>query len=427
MAIRAVVALGFLALIVMLLFLDWNIVVENGLKDYALFQSFYAATTAQIAGQAWTENLFWYLALGLVLLIALVYLYVNLTQSLGLNLLEYIEKTDFKDKIGTLSQFEDEMEQLHKAVPDTMKVIVFIDDLDCCKGAVLGEIIEALQLAAVSKSCIFVLGMDLTIVANVIKSERGELAHSVDVAATAMEHGSGYKFLEKIIQARLSLPTVAESAIEHFIEQSMRQDADDDETMVQDEDPATDGMAVAGFRPADEKVAAGQPLRAMRKILGRLPAEKTPKDSDELVSTAKYYGSRHFRNPRRLKRFINGLRLQSYLTAATRPDLYDLDRLARFLVLAEKWPGLIDYILTRRASFKLSDTRAIGGRSSDPQIAAVQKLDDMSKIEHERLSELLAGRHGDDHLTYEQIRELADWYGFSYYAGLNSPTNAPAP
>ena len=84
-------------------------------QENKLFGAFYKATTELPGG------LFWYLPLVLAGLLGLIYLYVTFTKTLGLNLLEYVEKTDFKDKIGTLSQFEDEMRRLSDAVPENLK------------------------------------------------------------------------------------------------------------------------------------------------------------------------------------------------------------------------------------------------------------------------------------------------------------------
>ena len=61
-------------------------------------------------------------------------------------------------------------------------------------------------------------------------------------------------------------------------------------------------------------------------------------NESELTELIKSYGSRHFTNPRRLKRFINSFRLQFYLASiADVPS--SPESLMRFVVLAEKYPS----------------------------------------------------------------------------------------
>ena len=401
--LRVIVALIFLSLVATAAFMDWSVVREALLADQKILKAFYTAASAQASGYLW------YLSLGLVLLLAVVYAYVTLSNKLGLNLLEYVEKTDFKDKIGTLSQFEHEMLKLREAVPDDLKVVVFIDDLDRCKGKVLGEIIEALQLAEVSHTCIFVMGMDMHIVANAIETERAELALSAGGAAR-MEHGSGYKFLEKIIQARLTLPVQGPEEMERLVAEAMARDTDSVPRLpaqsISPEPTAGASTDQGALRIVDQ-------VRKTIGLSGR-EARETPSDSDAVIATAKVYGSRHFGNPRRLKRFINGFRLQTYLSAAVRPEATHIDRLARFLVMAEKWPAIVDYMLERG----LGSTALQHEEAEGTAPIMIDEIGQLAKDEREKLLELLDGTDRGDPLTADEWRDLADWYGFGYYRGI---------
>lgn len=354
-----------------------------------------------------------YALIVLFALLALLYGYITFAKKLGLNLLEYVEKTDFKDKIGTLSQFEDEMRRLADAVPENLKVIVFIDDLDRCKGKVLGEIIEALQLADVSRTCIFVMGMDMQIVAHAIESERKELTASAGNVAN-MEHGSGYKFLEKIIQARLALPSHSTDEMKDLVASAMeRQSAAAGEAS----DRNSGGYSVP-------KIPIGETARFLRTAWSRSNAPAAPHhDSNDLIRAAEHYGSRHFRNPRRLKRFINTFRLQTYLANSVRHGAVDLDHLARFLVLVEKWPAVLDYMLKRNANgefWRQSIFKSKGNHASENTEDIAQGLESLPDEVHQKLVELLEGPGGNDPLGLAEIRDLADWCGFAYYRGITA-------
>jgi len=135
-------------------------------------------------------------------------LHQRVVKHFNLDLLEYLKDTDFRDKIGTLAQFEKEMDELNKCIPDNSKVVIFLDDLDRCKPNILWEIIEALQLLNVSKKCIFILGMDMRIVVRTINKYYRDMNPDVRFAESedgqTFQHCRAYQFLEKIIQTRTS-------------------------------------------------------------------------------------------------------------------------------------------------------------------------------------------------------------------------------
>lgn len=421
LGIRGLVALAFLFLIGALLLLDWSsleIALFTGKSADPLLKAIHTAATQGQGWSSWLGGGFLYLAWAAALLLGLTYLYVSFTKKLGLNLLEYIEKTDFKDKIGTLSQFEGEMKRLSESVPANLKIVVFIDDLDRCKGPVLGEIVEALQLADVSRTCIFILGMDLHIVANVIEGERKELAHSVGTSERGLEHGSGYKFLEKVIQARLSLPAYGKDGLEELVGRAMSAPVLDEpllENKPREEDQET---------PRNVGAIAQAVGRALRLTTRDPPASFT--DSEAVVETAKYYGSRHFENPRRVKRFINGFRLQAYLAPTGPAGVRNIDRLARFLVLSEKWPAALDHFLQSPNNLERwlnpNDNDLTLRESPERELhdLARQGLREGQSTDFKRLRELLKGRNGEDIFDHDTLVAFADWYGFCFYRGLNS-------
>ncbi len=422
LVVRVLVAVLFLSLLGLVFFLDWTLVGAALKEDYLLLHAVFEMLTK--SDETGVAGGFRYLAFALFFILAVAALYIGFANKLGLNLLDYLEKTDFKDKIGTLSQFEDEMRRLSAAVPGNMKVVVFVDDLDRCKGPVLGEIVEALQLADVSESCIFVLGMDLNIVANVIETERQELAKSVDSGNGKLEHGSGYKFLEKIIQARLSLPDYGPVEMGQLIAKAMAPDRPVTATVATTSlEVRKDGATVlAGAKEAGvvetvmDTVGALNPFRAEEHI----------QDSSLVVQTATHFGSRHFQNPRRLKRFINGFRLQAYLAASSGPESAgNINRLARLLVLAEKWPALLEQAVSDeealaacQAFLRGEDPQPGGLKGSLQTHVEVFELRSLSDPDRLRLAELLLGPDGGDPFGFKDLKELAEWYGFCYYPGL---------
>ncbi|NNE64912.1 MAG: hypothetical protein HKN34_12570, partial [Gammaproteobacteria bacterium] len=321
-----------------------------------------------------------------------------------------LKETHFRDKIGTLSEFEDEMRILNDSIPPNLKNVVFIDDLDRCKPQILSEIIEALQLLEVSRKCIYILGMDMHIVVKTIESEYAKLNPEVNSSLNSnnpLEHGAGYRFLEKIIQARLSIPS--------FDVDAMSRLAGSLSSQPDKEDPTEHPSSQPGMSAQLEQV----------KAKNELPAEtEAPRDSPEVAALIERYGARYFRNPRRLKRWVNSFRIHVYLAMADKIDV-SAEHLARFLVLCEKWPGLVAMFLAHPQLFEAW----LGG---EPEIESFREAvnssdlfsfqDAIETLQQDSVISLFKGDSSVDEgdssvgmIKADELRLLCDWYDFRFY------------
>jgi hypothetical protein len=140
-------------------------------------------------------------------------------QRFNLDLVQYLKTAATPRTIATLRQFEGQLQLLAESKPDHLKVVVFVDDLDRCEPEILWEMIVAQQLAVVSSKCIFVLGMDLDIVARTLSDRLAKHSQEPVERADAFDHGRGYRFLEKIIQTRISIPAYGPEQIQASFEQ----------------------------------------------------------------------------------------------------------------------------------------------------------------------------------------------------------------
>ena len=346
--------------------------------------------------------------------------YTRLTDMFGDTLLSFLKKTDYSDKIGALALFESEMRDLNAAIPDTLKIIVFIDDLDRCKPKILGQIIEAMQLLEVSRKCIFILGMDLGIVVRTVetkmKDENPEITFGTSVGDTSdpdgmaalgsgSNHGYGYRFLEKIIQLRLSVPSYDAGDMAQLASSLSGDVATPEETQAQvsqtQESQSEDPKSGAN-RPAGDD---GPGRDAPDRPASTAHEEDLPSDSPEVQAAIAEYGSRYFRNPRRLKRFVNALRLHIYLARVDNLNL-SVNEIARFLVLAEQWPGLVEELRTKPKHLaEFHDTVA---KSSKNSLATAIRSN----------SELTALISGDDDLgplDQDTLERLCRWTDFQIY------------
>ena len=334
--------------------------------------------------------------------------HLQVVKKFNQGLLAHLRETSFRDKIGTLAEFEDEMAILNQSMPTNLKVVVFVDDLDRCKPAILSELIEALQLLEVSRKCIYVLGMDLRVVARTVRKEYAKLNPEVGAAAVldrnelaGLQHGPGYRFLEKIIQARVSVPGYDEDRMRAFAASLGAAAASDEpDHSVADRGGTASNDGVADQSPASSPDANGASV---------------PRDSPEMLAAIETYGGRHFRNPRRLKRWLNGFRLHAYLSRGLE-DPPGVDRLARFLVLSEKWPRLVEWLY--RHPKALDDwlrepvelPKLIDRPGTDELIPLLDRALALPEV-----GALLHGKQPGQAINGDWLVRMCDWYGFQYY------------
>ncbi len=413
LGIRVLIAVALLILIVGLMLGDDSTTnLGDALPENSLLKYAYERLSVGALGAV---------AQGIALLFVCLYLYTSVADRLNLGLLKYLQQTERQDKARTLVQFESEMRRLNSAMPEDLKVVIFIDDLDRCRSEILWEMIEALQLLEVSRRCIFIIGMDVNIVARTIEESRPDLSYAVMTdAESPLEHGGGYKFLEKIIQVRVGLPAYGKAELSGLVSHAFSAGPEADVMTAVADRPIAAVDVPTKNGPGDDSqglvqkasAAVGRLYEAGRTLLGG-GRETVLVDSDEIKQAAQDYGAACFGNPRRLKRFINSYRLYAYLAPNLPPA-----RIARFLVLAEKWPALLNYLLREPSLLP-----GLQGQD-DKYWSIVEKLAQDLTAGQGRISEdnrseirnLLTGNDGTDPFTADELRVLSAWYDFRYYA-----------
>jgi hypothetical protein len=328
-------------------------------------------------------------------------LYTKVIRVFNIDLLDYLKTTNFKNKIGTLTQFEKEMNLLNACMPkkSKLKVVIFVDDLDRCNPAVLWEVIEALQLLAVSKRTIFILGMDLKIVANTINVNYPKLSQELTEFDGTLQHGWGYRFLEKVIQTRLSVPAYGLAQLNNLVLQTLGTEE------VSDIVPLDNNEQVIIKNHEPEAFASTD------------SSKEIPRDSYEVVETVSQYGPDYFKNPRRLKRFINNFRLHAYLANMT-GFAVSLDRLARFLILIEKWPGLVEFFRTNPRMYQIWQEKKSIPEQPDTKSDKMLLIENaVSLLRNPSIVKLFMSNKANqkDTLNYNELDDLCNWYGFRYY------------
>ncbi|MCK9630034.1 MAG: P-loop NTPase fold protein [Methanoregula sp.] len=92
-------------------------------------------------------------------------------------------------------------------------LVIFIDDLDRCPPKDITTILESVNLFFDQKGCIFIFGMDLTLISDAIEKHY-----------SAYPGFSGKNYIEKLIQLQFNLPEIRDENIKAFFESGISED-----------------------------------------------------------------------------------------------------------------------------------------------------------------------------------------------------------
>jgi hypothetical protein len=272
---------------------------------------------------------------------------------------------------------------------DKQALAVFVDDLDRCGSRHIVEVIEAVNQifnASNDRKCVFILGMDRQAVAANITAAYKEALEFLD-GADSSKSDYGSRFLSKIVQMSVAIPTPGPGAMRDLLAQitgSGPLPEDQDRVappeivdkvaqMLRDRSPANPSD-VRRYRSDLERevadlgsaraVGPGQDrLAQLAEDLARIPqsargvvadraeqivrGERFTADSDD-VRGAEFEALEFLeRNPRQLKRFDNPFRLQRHVANGSPNAARDFRRdqlvaLAKWVAIRLRWPRLAD-------------------------------------------------------------------------------------
>ncbi len=119
-----------------------------------------------------------------------------------------------RDRVQFLKDFQNRFGELvQKRIPEGMRFVVFIDDLDRCLPEKAIEVLEAIKLFLDAERCVFMVGVERRII------EQGIKVKYRSFAVEGGEEGipiSGDEYLEKIVQVPFHLPPLEEGNIAEF-------------------------------------------------------------------------------------------------------------------------------------------------------------------------------------------------------------------
>jgi hypothetical protein len=275
----------------------------------------------------------------------------------------------YEGRLGLLYLIQTDMRRVLDLVATKNRpVVVFVDDLDRCSPSTVAQVIEAINLflAGQFPNCVFVVAMEPEMVAAHIEVAYGPLVDTLAGDDYWGEAGRlGWRFLDKIVQLPVSLPSLRPDQAGHFLGTALvgstgrtslaraAQEVDAAtagriEEAIQQRQPSLQDISEAAAS-AQEQIAGDDPAAtglspeaqlAMRRELRR----HLRPDNPEVQRIVKAVAGRLTANPREIKRFVNVFRFYAVIrqerVAAGLPAPDTLAEIAKLAVLAVRWPHL---------------------------------------------------------------------------------------
>jgi hypothetical protein len=291
---------------------------------------------------------------------------------LKIDVKRYLRAPDYQSRIAFIESFHRDFEKMLLAyVGKERKVFVFIDDLDRCAVPKAADIMQAMNLLISDRAnVIFILGLDRDKIAASLAVKFKEVlpfltADSKDTPAKevdprrALEYGTS--FLEKFIQVSFALPQPTPDDVRTFVRNvlGVRGEAKADAPAPQPEKPAAEAEDEDEQRQIHDAV---EQLQLIERVVSR-DSERIQKIIEELAPALEF-------NPRRVKQFINALRLRTFIATTTGKldhtsgkRSVTIEKIAKYVALTLRYPRLVADLEAEPLLLNELQTVAHGGQA----------------------------------------------------------------
>lgn len=303
----------------------------------------WAVVGAQFAGSFFALRVFW-MKFGKAL-----------GNPLELDLSNYIENPAYEDRLSFLQRLHSDLALVLDAYTGTSPVYVFIDDLDRCETPKSAELMQGLNLMTESDSrLIFVLGMDRDKVASAFAAKHKDIVKYLPSSSKTHEENEslrgleyGHSFIEKFVQVPFRIPRPQTADIAHFVAAMTGTAAPTTGSVTAPVSQGSVGLTTpsrSGSAEPTPSSKAASTSGAGHPSPQRLDAPLV--DTPLVAEMLKMVAPSMDYNPRRLKQFLNLLRLALYVGRET--DLFENnaafeytitpEQLAKFTAISIRWP-----------------------------------------------------------------------------------------
>jgi KAP family P-loop domain len=276
----------------------------------------------------------------------------------------YVQQPDYTGKLGYLHLVEEDMVRaLELLTPDDQPAVIFIDDLDRCSPAKVGEVIEAVNLflAGDYPNCAFVIGIDAEVVAASMEVVHEQIIQKLDDRRGEL----GWRFMDKFVQLPFVIPRLHPDQREAFLRGLFSIPGEEEEVELVAEAEKLTSEARSGSQDVDELARRAGELAPR---LAKFAPEKARALGEEVVSA----GARSFSdskpeviqaladqlrylsdNPRTIKRAVNLDRFHRFAAFARKASTLPLaaatpEQIGRWIVVIIRWPHFVRWLQAQR-------------------------------------------------------------------------------
>lgn len=260
----------------------------------------------------------------------------------ALRFLATVKGPDYEQKLGFQREFERDLNRLIRIAADRGKpIFIFVDDLDRAPPPIPVKLLEAMNILVGQKQCIFIVGLDLDMVAASIETKYLSVIQRMEQSTSGAKKFSGKDFIEKLMQLEFALPALSANHLDEFLDSIL-------------------GAPATTKRRVQKNVVSGSAETLEGHSTEIVTDAQTtdqlfPKFEETVEFVHAVYELSHAlpRNPRKIKRFINTFRLLAYIAA--RRGLFlngvvSINGLGAITVLALEYPEI--YSLLSRGGFQ---------------------------------------------------------------------------
>jgi hypothetical protein len=195
-----------------------------------------------------------------------------------------------------------------------------------------------------------------------IEAAYGDLVEKLGaVSQSEQSFDLGWRFLEKVVQLPLTLPSVGETpALTFFTSLFPGEDAATGASQAAPDEAAVavaaqqlQGASLSGAVEHGDRVAelGGAQREAVKEAVRRVVERQLSGDSPDVQEVVRYAARYLDANPREIKRFVNVFRYFVMISTERRlqglGEAMSLEALAKLAVLTIRWPGLITPLAER--------------------------------------------------------------------------------
>jgi len=288
---------------------------------------------------------------------------------------DFFDAPNYLARRSTLEAFQQDFQRIVDAYRTSNRpVVVFIDDLDRCAAPRAGDLLRGLNaLLAENPQLVLLFGIDRLKVAASLAVEHKEIATQLATWCVPGTSGGGdalgygLEYVEKFFQLSFRVPSPGDAQVRTLLEGdgnlSTSTDVKTDERNAERNraydsarTPAQVSVTTHSWvAPADSRNVRESAGRAKtdEENVGRMESEyELAKDSRRVQDLVVLVAPALGRNPRRIKQFLNHLRLQGHIAITTgllsagerdvaNEGLLTVEKLGKFVAIGLRWPRLL--------------------------------------------------------------------------------------